>query len=62
MEDYELMRRARRLGRIVTLAPSVITSSRRWRRLGVIRATLLSQVITFGYHLGLPPSRLIQWR
>jgi len=39
----------------------VVTSSRRWRRLGPLRATLLNQVVIFGYAVGLAPDRLARW-
>jgi len=58
MEDYELARRLRRRGRIVTVTEPAITSGRRWERLGVLRATLRNQLVIAGYHLGVQPQRL----
>ena len=37
MEDFELIRRLRRLGRIAIISSPVFTSSRRWLRLGVAK-------------------------
>ncbi len=61
MEDYEFVRRLRRLGRIA-LAPAVaLTSSRRWQRLGALRTTLLNHLIVLGYRIGVSPARLAKW-
>jgi rSAM/selenodomain-associated transferase 2/rSAM/selenodomain-associated transferase 1 len=58
MEDYELVRRLKRLGKVVTLTPEARTSGRRWRELGVIRTTLINRLAIIGYRLGIAPSRL----
>lgn len=61
MEDFELVRRLRRRGRI-SLAPAfVTTSARRWRQLGVWRTTLLNQGAILAYYLGVEPSRIACW-
>lgn len=62
MEDYEFVRRLRRCGRVVLLAERLVTSSRRWRRQGFFRTTLLNQCITWGYLCGVSPQRLANWR
>lgn len=69
LEDVDLVRRFRRSrGRIVITATSVTVSARRWRRIGVIRATLLNQIIIIAYRLGVSPGRLaalytsMKWR
>jgi rSAM/selenodomain-associated transferase 2 len=61
MEDFELMRRLRRLGDIRILPQSVVTSARRWQRLGIMRTTLINQLIIFAYLLGVAPERLAHW-
>jgi rSAM/selenodomain-associated transferase 2/rSAM/selenodomain-associated transferase 1 len=61
MEDYELVRRLRRRGRIVTVPVPARTSQRRWRTLGPIKTTLINQVMIAGYHLGVSPERLARW-
>lgn len=61
LEDYELVRRLRAEGRIVTLDACALTSGRRWRQLGVVRTTLTNGLIIAGYHAGVPPQRLAQW-
>jgi rSAM/selenodomain-associated transferase 2/rSAM/selenodomain-associated transferase 1 len=61
MEDYDLVCRLRRQGRIA-IAPAVaLTSGRRWREKGAVRTTLLNQLIVLGYHLGVAPARLARW-
>ncbi|MGM0454764.1 MAG: TIGR04283 family arsenosugar biosynthesis glycosyltransferase [Cyanobacteriota bacterium] len=61
MEDFELVRRLQGLGRIAIAPVAVVTSARRWERLGVLRVMLLNQLIVLGYLLGISPKRLAQW-
>ncbi len=61
MEDYEFVRRLRRLGRIGIAPTPAITSGRRWQRLGLLRTTLINRMTILAYHLGVPPSRLATW-
>jgi len=61
MEDFELVRRLKKLGRIAVLDLPVRTSARRWQRLGVARTTLINQLVFFGYFLGIAPARLAGW-
>ena len=58
MEDYEFVRRLRRLGQVALLDSAVLTSGRRWLRLGVLRATLVNQFVILGYNLGVSPGKL----
>jgi uncharacterized protein len=62
MEDYELIRRLARLGRVQLAPASVVTSARRWLRQGVFCATWTNQACIIGYHLGVSPQRLAGWR
>ncbi len=61
MEDFELIRRLRRRGRIVTAPVPVLTSARRLENLGIVRATLINYAIPLAYYLGASPSRLARW-
>jgi rSAM/selenodomain-associated transferase 2/rSAM/selenodomain-associated transferase 1 len=61
MEDFELIRRLKRKGKIIILDQAVITSPRRWQNLGILNTWLLNQVIAIGYMLGCPPERLARW-
>jgi len=60
MEDFELMLRLRRLGRITLVPTPVLTSGRRWQKLGVVKTTLINQLIIAGYFLGIPPAQLVR--
>jgi rSAM/selenodomain-associated transferase 2 len=61
MEDFELMLRLRRQGKIAIVSAPVVTSGRRWQKLGVVKTTLINQVIIAGYFLGVPPTKLVRW-
>jgi rSAM/selenodomain-associated transferase 2 len=61
MEDFELVRRLKRKGRIKILPLAAITSPRRWEKLGVLRTTVINQAIIIGYLLGLSPHKLAEW-
>lgn len=61
MEDFQLIRTLKKQGKIRLATASVLTSARRWQRLGVIQTTLINQIIIIGYFLGIPPSQLKQW-
>jgi len=61
MEDFELVRRLRRIGRVVVVPAAVVTSGRRFARLGALRATLLNQAILAAYFAGVSPATLARW-
>jgi hypothetical protein len=61
MEDFELVRRLKRKGRIKILPLSATTSPRRWEKLGVLQSTAINQVIILGYLLGVNPRKLAEW-
>ena len=61
MEDFELIRRLSRMGRVVTVPQRVTTSARRWVNMGVLRTTVLNQLIVVSYLLGASPRRLARW-
>ena len=61
MEDVELVKGMRRLGRIQILDQPVITSSRRWEKEGWIRTTFRNLCLLFLYHLGVSPERLYRF-
>ncbi len=58
MEDFQLVRRLKRLGRVRTAEPSVLTSARRWSNMGIFKTTLLNQLIILAYYLKTPPPTL----
>jgi rSAM/selenodomain-associated transferase 2/rSAM/selenodomain-associated transferase 1 len=61
MEDFELIKRLKRKGRIIMLPESVRTSSRRWQNIGIFKAWLLNQMIVIGYYIGVSLPRLARW-
>lgn len=61
MEDFDLIQRLKKQGRVAIAPAAVMTSGRRWEKLGVWKTTLLNQVIILGYRLGVSPARLMQW-
>jgi rSAM/selenodomain-associated transferase 2/rSAM/selenodomain-associated transferase 1 len=61
MEDYELVTRLRRRGRVALLDDAVITSARRWRRLGALSTTLRNLAMVVGFHAGVAPERLARF-
>jgi rSAM/selenodomain-associated transferase 2/rSAM/selenodomain-associated transferase 1 len=61
MEDFELVCRLQACGKIAILPVTVITSGRRWQRLGVLQTTLINQLMIAGYFLGVPLDQLARW-
>jgi rSAM/selenodomain-associated transferase 2 len=61
MEDFEFIQRLKRQGKITIVPASVVTSGRRWQKLGIFRTTLINQLIILGYYLGVPPVHLARW-
>ena len=62
MEDFELTRRLRPLGRIRIAPEPVVTSARRWRDGGIWKTTLLNQICLAAYLAGVPAGRVATWR
>ncbi len=52
MEDYELVTRMRKTGRIGLASKPIITSARRWIKNGILRTTLVNQLCVVAYRLG----------
>lgn len=61
MEDFEFVRRLRRWGQIAIIPVPVITSARRWLRLGVWQTTLINQGAIIAYLLGVSPQQIARW-
>ncbi|QQE65185.1 glycosyl transferase [Leptolyngbya sp. BL0902] len=61
MEDFDLVQRLNRQGRVAIVPVPVVTSSRRWQRLGVGRTTLANQGMVIGYLLGWDITKLAHW-
>ena len=61
MEDFVFMQRVKKEGRVVIAPAAVTTSSRRWKELGILRTTLINQVVLLAYFLGSDHKRLARW-
>lgn len=61
MEDFEIMSRLKKLGKIAIAPVAVSTSARRWQKLGILKTTLINQLMIIGYYLGVSPDRLAKW-
>ncbi len=62
MEDFALIRRLRRHGRIEIAPVSVSTSARRWLAGGIWRTTILNQACVAAWLLGVSGRRIASWR
>jgi GT2 family glycosyltransferase len=58
MEDVELSRKLKRIGKIACLHTKVLTSARRWQRDGVCKTIVLMWTLRLAHSLGVPPERL----
>ena len=61
MEDYEFVQRLKKQGTIYISQASILTSSRRWQKLGILKTTLINQGIILGYYLKINPKILANW-
>ncbi|MBD2167499.1 TIGR04283 family arsenosugar biosynthesis glycosyltransferase [Calothrix membranacea FACHB-236] len=61
MEDFELIRRLKRIGKITIITVPVITSARRWVKKGIFQTTLINQIVIIAYLLGVSPERIRIW-
>ena len=58
MEDFELVKKVQKLGKVYISQSAVMTSSRRWDNLGIVKTTLINQLIILGYYLKINPEKL----
>lgn len=61
MEDFVFIGNLKKLGKIAIVPVPVITSGRRWQKLGVWKTTLINQITIVGYYLGVSPEKLARW-
>jgi uncharacterized protein len=61
MEDFAMIRQLQRQGKINIVKLPVLTSGRRWHKKGILKTTLINQLVIAGYVLGVPPVRLADW-
>lgn len=60
MEDYVFVKTLGRRGKIVILEEKAVTSARRWLNVGILRTTLINQLMILGYKFGFAPKKLAQ--
>ena len=58
LEEMEFSRKLRNLGKTALIEPGIQISSRRWKKGGIVRTTVLNWFITALYSLGVSPFRL----
>ena len=58
MEDVEFSKQLKRYGKIACLKNKVVTSSRRWKKHGMIKTVILMWKLRLLYWLGTPPEKL----
>ena len=58
MEDVDLMRRLRKVGKVILVNAQTSTSPRRWEKRGVLKTTLRNWIFLSLYYLGVSPERL----
>jgi rSAM/selenodomain-associated transferase 2 len=56
MEDFELIQR----GKISIVPQPVMTSARRWLQKGILKTTIINQLMVLGYLGGVNPARLVE--
>jgi uncharacterized protein len=61
MEDVDFVRRCRRFGRLMVLPERIVTSSERYIRMGIVRASLHNHLTMLLYHLGVSDRRLYRF-
>lgn len=61
MEDFELVRRLQKYGKIAIVPARVLTSARRWQKVGLLKTTLLNQIVIAAFLLKISPERIAQW-
>ena len=61
MEDYELVRKLRKMGDIRIAETAVVTSGRRWERLGIFHTTRINWLMVWKYRQGACPEALWKW-
>ena len=61
MEDFELVRRLKKKGRIIVLPAPVTTSARRWLHLGVWKTWFVNQAAIAAYFCGIAPGTIARF-
>jgi hypothetical protein len=57
-EDYYLVRRLTRRGRLGIVPAAAVTSARRWQSRGLIYTAVINQIMMLGFIIRIPPDKL----
>ena len=58
MEDYVFIKKLGKRGKIKILQEKAVTSARRWENMGLLKTTIINQIMITGYWLGIRPHTL----
>lgn len=58
MEDFTLIKILQKLGKIYITNEAITTSARRWKKLGILKTTIINQLIIMGFYLKVKPKNL----
>ncbi len=61
MEDQDIVRRIKRHESFIILPKSVITSARKYRRIGILKLQLIFTIILIRFYLGTPQKKLVKF-
>ncbi|MCI0529087.1 MAG: hypothetical protein L0Y56_16750, partial [Nitrospira sp.] len=61
MEDIALVQQMKKIGSIKILPQRVLTSSRRWKKEGLLYTTLRNWTLALLYATGVSPNKLYKW-
>ncbi|MBI5075930.1 MAG: TIGR04283 family arsenosugar biosynthesis glycosyltransferase [Nitrospirae bacterium] len=61
MEDVDIIKRMKKLGRIAVLQKKAVTSGRRWISRGLLRTAATNQMTMLLYQLGVSPDKLARF-
>ncbi len=61
LEDVDIIRRVRQLGRVAILKERVLSSPRRWQKRGYTITTIQNWLCLALYYTGVSPQRLYRW-
>lgn len=61
LEDYELVRKLREIGKVKIAESAVVTSGRRWHKLGIFQTTRIDWLMIWKYRRGECPEALRKW-
>jgi len=61
MEDFVFVRRLQAKGKVALAHSSVLTSARRWQKVGIFKTTLINQLVIVAYFLGISLDQIAYW-